>query len=325
MTAAGRLYGDLSPAAWDAALARLGGHPLQSSAWGNMRLTQDGIESIYLALEVAGEPDWLARFEIRKLPGYGRIAWCPRGPTRLEGAGAEALPEVVVDRLREARVDIVVSDCWLPVETAGCEPRTGQTRTIWLDLTLGELGLWGKLHTQIRNRVRKSKQAGVTTRPAESKADVEQFVDVCRGIEKMKNFDARVSSTAVTSLLENAVATAPVECALLLSVLGGQVCAGTFVFRVGRSMSMIWAASDRNYTMQRVGEAAHWAAIQWGLNRGCVLYDLEGIDPIRNPGVYRLKSHLGGREVTLCGREFHPISIAGRVLLPVVTHLVNRR
>jgi lipid II:glycine glycyltransferase (peptidoglycan interpeptide bridge formation enzyme) len=40
-----------------------------------------------------------------------------------------------------------------------------------------------------------------------------------------------------------------------------------------------------------------WRMMQWLRERGCRGYDLGGVNPTRNPGVYHFKSGVGGAEV----------------------------
>jgi lipid II:glycine glycyltransferase (peptidoglycan interpeptide bridge formation enzyme) len=44
-----------------------------------------------------------------------------------------------------------------------------------------------------------------------------------------------------------------------------------------------------------------WAAIQKAKALGCQWYDLGGIDPEGNPGVYNFKKRMGGKEIILPG------------------------
>jgi hypothetical protein len=44
-----------------------------------------------------------------------------------------------------------------------------------------------------------------------------------------------------------------------------------------------------------------WNAIKVSKEAGCRWYDLGGIDAKGNPGVYRFKNRMGGKEVDICG------------------------
>ena len=43
-----------------------------------------------------------------------------------------------------------------------------------------------------------------------------------------------------------------------------------------------------------------WRMMQWLRERGCRWYDLGGVNPTRNPGVYHFKSGFGGAEAVQC-------------------------
>jgi lipid II:glycine glycyltransferase (peptidoglycan interpeptide bridge formation enzyme) len=63
-----------------------------------------------------------------------------------------------------------------------------------------------------------------------------------------------------------------------------------------------------------VGEALHWSIIDWAIEKGLSLYDLEGIDRKRNPGTFAFKKKMGGREVILAGKNYHSLSGLGRAV-----------
>jgi lipid II:glycine glycyltransferase (peptidoglycan interpeptide bridge formation enzyme) len=80
----------------------------------------------------------------------------------------------------------------------------------------------------------------------------------------------------------------------------------------------MWGATDRKYSKQRPGEATQWAVIEWALEQGCSLYDLEGIDLEGNPGVYAFKKKMGGEEVVLEAPRLNPLTLRGKLIAPLV-------
>ena len=72
-------------------------------------------------------------------------------------------------------------------------------------------------------------------------------------------------------------------------------------------------ASDRKFSKQRVGEAVQWAVMEWAAANGCTRYDLEGIDPVNNPGVYVFKKKMGGEIIDLVGQEYVPLNARGKL------------
>ena len=53
--------------------------------------------------------------------------------------------------------------------------------------------------------------------------------------------------------------------------------------------------------------------MEWAVSQGCTRYDLEGIDPDNNPGVYAFKKKMGGEEVDLAGKEYQPLNMLGKL------------
>ena len=104
---------------------------------------------------------------------------------------------------------------------------------------------------------------------------------------------------------------------LYVGEVGGELAAGAIVARSGGHLHYLWGASDRRFSKYRVSEAIQWQIIQDGVASSMERYDLEGIDPVGNPGVYEFKRKLGGTEVVLQGMEVSPLSWVGRVAVGV--------
>lgn len=299
---------DADAPAWDSALAALGGHALQSALWGDARKAVDGIaDRRWMALR-AGEPVFMARIEERRLPGLGWIGWTPRGPS---GAHAGELSDALAAQLAQSGMRLLVGDPWQAVRgdiaTGAIAPRT-----IWIDLTGGREAVSRKLDKQWRYGVGRAQRMGVTVDTSPSDQDLADFFALCRSISERKRFDLSGSSALMRHLL--AMPNAAAEARLFLARYRGRIGAGAFVIRCGRSLHFVWGGTDRGAADARVGEAVQWAAIEWGLAQGCTRYDLEGIDPVGNPGTYAFKKKMGGAEVTLCGKQYHPVGVGGRAL-----------
>ena len=61
-------------------------------------------------------------------------------------------------------------------------------------------------------------------------------------------------------------------------------------------------------------EEVQWAVMEWAIDNGCELYDLEGIDPVNNPGTYQFKKKMGGRVVKLNGLSLTPLTPLGALV-----------
>jgi lipid II:glycine glycyltransferase (peptidoglycan interpeptide bridge formation enzyme) len=216
--------------------------------------------------------------------------------------------------LRRAGIALLVTDAWRAAEQG--RP-AGGPRTIWVELSRGAEELMRGLDPQCRSRIGQAKRKGVSIRSAASESEVSRFFELCTLVSRTKGFELP-GSLALMRRLVGLGRSGDVEVNLLLAHHEGSIAAGVFLMRCGRSLHYIWGASDRDHAKARVGEAVQWAAIEWGLERGCNRYDLEGIDARRNPGVYQFKRKWGGAEVELVGKRLVPLDWRGAVTLPAV-------
>lgn len=295
------------PAAeWDQYLASLNGHPLQSALWGDSRRIVDGHEDLRFVYLQNGLPVWMARAEIRKVLGFGKVAWIPRGPTKLAGFDASCIGDEFKSLLRKRGVLLYITDEY----TSSVNENTS-VRTIWLDLEQGMPALEKKMDKQWRYGVRKAFKQGVEIQQIASTEDVKRFFAMCMDISQSKGFVLPGSQQLMECLLKNSNGM-NVDMRLFLAKHEGRIGAGAFVARSGKHVHYLWGASDRELSRLRVGEAVQWAVIEWAATEGCIRYDLEGIDPINNPGVYAFKKKMGGDEIALRGLSSYPLGICGR-------------
>jgi hypothetical protein len=295
----GRIVSDISSEEWDAALAELGGHPLQSALWGDARRTAEGFADLRLMLKLDAKPVYMMRVEQRSVPLLGKVGWAPRGPT---GSFPHA-HEMISGALKSEGVGLLVTDRWEEVRDAPAEAY--RPRTEWIDLSLGREGVWNAFESSFRQGVRRSEKSGVEVSLSDGMPDLDRFFAICRQLSETKGFTLPSTLPLMRALLAKG-ANGSVEAQLLLARLKGEIAGGVFLIRCGRSLHFFWGGSDRRFSKDRVSEALHWHAIQWALQSGCSRYDLEGLDKARNAGTYVFKKKMGGREVALRGKEYFP-------------------
>jgi hypothetical protein len=294
---------------WDQALAELGGHPLQSALWGDARRNSDGIEDRRLMLCQGGIPVLMARMEMRRLPAVSAlVGWMPRGP-----AGAGLLDKEAVRQLCEAadcHPLFIVTDRWCESSLA---PGTANTpQTIWIDLSSGAEAIWQRLDKQWRYGVGKGRRAGIEVEESCAEEDRARFVELNKEIGDRKGFE----TTITASMLDHLVGTRPdgaVSAHLFVARSNGTFASAALILRCGASVHYIAGGTDRRFAKQRVGEVLHWSIMEWAIKEGARLYDLEGIDRVRNPGTFAFKKKMGGREVALEGKDYYSFSALGSV------------
>lgn len=97
---------------------------------------------------------------------------------------------------------------------------------------------------------------------------------------------------------------------IMLGKSGDGLCAGLVCAAMGKSAINLFAATSNAGMKSRGSYFLQWKLIERLKEHGFALYDLDGIDPIRNPGTYKFKRDLGGvngRDVYLLGRfDSHP-------------------
>lgn len=297
---------------WDDLVASMEGHPLQTTVWGNARELVDGINQLKLIALKNEVILGLARIEIRRLRLLGGIGWMPRGPVISQLANRTELTASLRLELKKRGLAVCASSPWI-VDVS----ENSYQQTIQIDLTVGESSLFTKLDSQFRYGVRKSRKVGVVVRLSQERQEIERFFKLCEDISRMKTFDLPGSKELLLELISSSPSDA-VEVGFFVADLGGNLAGGAVVIRCGKNAHYLWGAVDRNYSKFRAGEAVQWAVIEWALASGCDMYDLEGIDPVRNPGTYRFKKKMGGRIVGIVRPELFGTSWLGRLAAPAL-------
>lgn len=295
-------------AEWDHYLANLNGHPLQSALWGDARNHIDGREDLRLVFLQNGLPVWMARAELRRVRGVGIVAWIPRGPTMAAGFDEATIRSEISVLFREHGVLLYITD-----QYAQSDAESSSVRTIWIDLEQGMSELEKRIDKQWRYGARKALREGVEVQQCDSPDDVAKFYNMCLEISQSKGFELPGSRELMEKLLDSSHATNQ-DMRLFLAKFDGKIGAGAFVARSGKHAHYIWGAADRELSRLRVGEAVQWAVINWAVDNGCTRYDLEGIDPVNNPGVYAFKKKMGGEEISLKGIVSYPLGVRGNLL-----------
>ncbi len=295
---------------WDDSLAKLGGHPLQSTLWGSARREIDGIVDHRFLLVEKDQVKFMARVEERGIAGLGRVAWIPKGPAATE-SGPPVLGEGFTEILRARGFDLVVADRWARSD-GEATTTVGRPRTIFIDLTLGSEALWKRLDSKARSSVSRARRECVECEQTRDPADLAWFTDLCRRTEAEKGFRGPGSPALMDRIVHGG--NAAVGGKLFVARVGSTRASGAIVIRCGMSLHYFWGASDRSHARLQAGEALQWAIIEWGHSQGLSLYDMEGVDPEGNPGVFQFKKKFGGNVVELEGQTSVTLSWKGQLI-----------
>jgi peptidoglycan pentaglycine glycine transferase (the first glycine) len=306
---------DPPAAEWDHVLAALGGHPLQSCLWGDARRAHDGIIQRRWLARRDGQPVWMIRVEERSVLG-GKIAWAPRGPTGRTAELSSSVPSGFEKQLQAEGFSLLISDPRVKLGSPETVRNAGRPKpqTIWIDLSLGKDVVFKNMHKHVRNGIRRAAKAGISVETTCDPKRIGEFVELCHSIGTRKGFKPRLTSAFINALLDRSKGSKDIEAAQFVSLKNGKLGAGLFILRAGQSVHLIGAGMNRDMRQERVGEACQWGVIEWAIERGCTRYDLEGIDPAKNPSVYEFKKRLGGDEIMLHGQAHRPLNFSGRAM-----------
>jgi len=297
---------------WDKLLAELNGHPLQSAKWGEARRQVDGLDSVYLAHLENNKPVLMARVEARQVPVLGKVAWMPRGPVFSGDVSGEKYESILSAELGALGYSLLITDLY--EKNIGCS-KGKKVSTIWIDLSAGLEIMAQLIDKQWMYGVRRAARDGVEVQCVRGRDEIAKFYEMCVEISQTKGFELPGSRELMQTLLESAADDdAQIEMRLFVAKHAGQVGAGAVIARSGKHIHYLWGASDRKFSKQRVGEALHWGVMEWAVSQGCTRYDLEGIDPDNNPGVYAFKKKMGGEEVDLHGHSFYGLNWRGKLI-----------
>ena len=100
----------------------------------------------------------------------------------------------------------------------------------------------------------------------------------------------------------------------------GEVCAGGICSALGDTGIYLFGATSDQGTKNCASYLVQWKMLEWIRSRGCRAYNLNGINPVTNPGGYLFKSRFAGahgREVQLLGQFDAYPNAAMKWLMPL--------
>jgi lipid II:glycine glycyltransferase (peptidoglycan interpeptide bridge formation enzyme) len=188
---------------------------------------------------------------------------------------------------------------------------------VWIDLQAGKEKLWSELDKQWRYGVRSAQRSGIQIEFAATPEDVSQFHKLCMALSQEKIFHFECSELFLQYLLDHSDNN-DIEVKLFLVKIDSDIAAGAFIMRVGRNCHYMFGAVNRKYSKLRVGEFVQWSVIEWACEKNCIIYDLEGIDEIKNPGVANFKKKMGGEVINLPNPRIHSFNLRGKFLSKLI-------
>ena len=263
------------------------------------------------------------------------VIYCPRGPIwqRRNKTPAECVDSLtrMLDAVVEAHpVSAVVCDLHfdrglLPgsaLRTRGFR-RISDGMTADIDLRADMAAQRSSFHRKWRNDLKKAQQAPLEVRRYEAPNYLDELYAMADDTAVRKGFIVGLNRTIAerflrlrgggTSAILAAVNPDGTAAAAALIVLFNEMAS----YLVGASV-----AKDDPAFSRGASNLVQWEALRWVKANGCTTYNLEGLDPEGNPGVYHFKQRMNGRLRLTRGMW---IWTQNRLMTAVLRALLKRR
>jgi lipid II:glycine glycyltransferase (peptidoglycan interpeptide bridge formation enzyme) len=174
-------------------------------------------------------------------------------------------------------------------------------RTIILDLTPPLEELRSRLDKKWRNQLTRSEKNGLTVSSGDSSEEYRVFCEIYSQMRRRKSFETTVDADEFGRIQE--ALTDSQRMRVLICRDQGVPVAALVASAMGNSAIYLLGATSDNGLNSKGAYLLQWTLICWLKERGVKSYDLGGIDPEANPGVYHFKRGFSGVET----RQMNPL------------------
>lgn len=277
-----------------------------------------GARSEHVLLRDGAHAFALADVRVKKLPVLGGgLAYVTGGPlTRRDGAADASRCVEAVLALRRIycdgrgmilRVNAPVGPPSWNREVAEGLARGGFVateavrgyRTILVDIGRPLDAVRKTLRQKWRNCLNRSEREGLEVEGGDDATALERFAPLYDALVERKGLDVDLSLDFY--LRVQRAAAAGERYLVLFASRDGRPVAGHVSSPLGDTSVYLLGATSPEALKCNAAYLLQWHAIQRAKERGCRWYDLGGIDPDANPGVYHFKTGFGGEDVTAAG------------------------
>lgn len=293
---------------WDQALARFEDcSPFQSYSWGEYRRGLGWQPCRWLALDDRDTTVAMMQGYVRRYPFGVGMVWSEGGPVGDLATCDDTLHNAVkettglravycrfrCDRGRHIEDSLRLTSqgwamSWAPLTT---------NYTMTIDLKVTEDALLAGCERNWRRNLKRSTECNLTVRQW-LHPSTEEIVEAYRSMESLKRLDEQQSAEEIGQMLRSLKQNLILyrcddEHGQLISVMGCLV--------TGDKACLVISATNGRGRELHASYAIFWALISHCRSLCLRQFDFAGIDPVRNPGVYRFKRAAGGKPVELLG------------------------
>jgi hypothetical protein len=289
-------------------------NPYQTWSYGAVHWGEGNLS--HLVLRNNGEICAIAQLRIVRLPlKLGGIAYLRWGPL-CQRRGGELDPDIV-KRMMDALVSEYVDNRKLllriiPDAFAGRargeiiekslpnakRPKKGD-RTFVLDLTPSLEELRRNLDQKWRNQLNRAEKNNLQVQRGTGPEDYQVFLGLYEAMWRRKKFDTTVNVHEFGRICADLPESQKFQ--ILICRKEGRPVCGIVCSTVGRQGIYLLGATNDDGLDAKGAYLLQWNIISWLKNAGFHSYDLGGIDPELNPGVYHFKRGFSAEDVFRLG------------------------
>ena len=293
---------------WDQTLVRFSDcSPFQSYAWGEYRRSLGWQPCRWAAFDDQDQIVAMMQASLRRYPLGVGLVWCEGGPVGDLSSCDERLQSAIMDTTNVKRLycrfrcdrERNIKDClqltaqgwsmpWSPITT---------NYSMILDLSQSEEHLLAACDRNWRRNLRRSQECDLKVSHWHD-ASADEVLAVYQSMQDLKGLEEQFSHDEIEQLLKHlnqrlVLYRCDDEDGHVVSLLGCLI--------IGhRAGAVFWATSEMGRKLH-ASYAIFWALVQHCRRLGLKSYDLAGIDPVRNHGVYRFKRDTGAVPVEYLG------------------------
>lgn len=320
---------------WEALVGRFADHSYrQQWQFGLACASRLGATSEHVAIERSGQVVGLADVRCKRVPLLGTgVAYVNGGPlTQLDGAASlvelegclrALVSEYVQRRAMVLRIAPPLGEVAWNGSVAEAFERLGflavapsvvrRYRTLLVDIRDPLPAIRARLAQKWRNCLNRAERNGLEIRFGDDDDLFSTFVGLYQELSERKQFSTELDAAFYRAVQRR---TSPCErLHVAIASFEGRPAAGVVASLIGQTAVYLLGASNATGMEQKAAYLLQWHVIEQARARGCRWYDLGGIDPDGNAGVYHFKVGLGGVDVTAPGPfEYRPNGLRGRLV-----------
>jgi hypothetical protein len=169
-------------------------------------------------------------------------------------------------------------------------------RTFVVDLAPKVEELRKNLDAKWRNHLKRAEKNGLNVVAGTGSDKYRIFCQIYNQMRKRKSFETTVDVEEFGRIQEDLPESQRMR--ILLCQEQGEFIAGLVTSAMGNSAIYLLGATNDEGLKSQGAYLLQWTMIKWFKERGVRWYDLGGIDPERNPGVYSFKRGFSGADLT---------------------------